>query len=70
MKQVRMRIVFPKDYDEKGVEKLIDDKFPDEADLWYNDRAVTFLGLAERGEELLRALNTIGEYRLVRRQDI
>lgn len=65
MNKVRMTIHFPVNYDEDAIDVLIENKFP-EADLWYNEREVRFVGLAERAQELLRAVETISEHDGVR----
>ena len=55
--KVRMTIHFPENYDADAIDALIENDFP-EADQWYNDREVRFLGTAERSQELLRAIET------------
>lgn len=56
--RVKMSIHFPENYDENAIDALIEKDFP-EADLWYDDRTIRFLGSAERSQELLRAVETI-----------
>ena len=65
MNKVRMTIHFPETYDEDAIDALVENKFP-EADLWTREREVRFTGSSERSQELLRAIETIGEYDGVR----
>jgi len=58
MNKVRMTIHFRENYDVDAIEALVEEKFP-EADLWYDDREVRFIGTAERSQELIRAIETI-----------
>lgn len=60
-----MTIHFPETYDEDAIDALIEQKYP-EADLWPREREVRFVGSSERSQELLRAIETIGEYDGVR----
>ena len=56
--KVRMTIHFRENYDADAIDALVEEKFP-EADLWYDDREVRFIGTAERSQELIRAIETI-----------
>lgn len=67
MDKVRMKIHFPENYDEDAIDALLDEKFP-EATLMYKDRLITFVGSAERSQELLRAIETIDKHDSVRVQ--
>jgi hypothetical protein len=58
MNKVRMTIHFRENYDADAIDALVEEKFP-EADLWYDDREVRFIGTAERSQELIRAIETI-----------
>lgn len=65
MNRVRMVIGFPENYDEDAIDALVEENFP-EADLWYREKEIRFCGLAERSQELLRAVETICEHSSVR----
>ena len=56
--KVRTTIHFPENYDADAIEALVEEKFP-EADLWYDNREVRFIGAAERSQELIRAIESI-----------
>lgn len=65
MDKVRMTIHFPANYDEDIIDTLVEEKFP-EADLWYGDREIRFVGAAERSQELLRAVEAVEKHDDVR----
>lgn len=58
---MRGRIYFNDDYDVDGIEEICE-KFK-EADLWYKDKTIRYIGTEERFQELLRAVKTVSEPR-------
>ena len=58
MIKVRARIYFKGNYDVDAVDGIIQNGF-EEADQWYNEGSVRFIGTPERLQELLRALRTV-----------
>lgn len=65
MDRVRMTIHFPESYDGDAIDNLVESEFP-EADLWFNEREIRFMGSAERSQELLRAVEAIETHDSVR----
>lgn len=61
MNKVRVRILFPVNYDEDTINSLVEQKFP-EADLMFAQRTLVFVGSAERSQELLRAVRAVSKY--------
>ena len=56
---MRGSIHFNDNYDVDGVEEIVE-QFK-EADLWYREKEVRFIGTAERFQELVRAVKTVEE---------
>jgi hypothetical protein len=56
---MRGSIYFNEGYDVDGVEEIVE-QFK-EADLWYREKEVRFIGTAERFQELVRAVKTVEE---------
>jgi hypothetical protein len=56
---MRGSIYFNEGYDVDGVEEIVE-QFK-EADLWYREKEVRFIGTAERFQELVRAIKTVEE---------
>lgn len=59
MIKIRARIYFKENYDVDAIEEICD-KFA-EADQWYEERCVRFIGHPERLQELIRAIKTVEE---------
>lgn len=57
-RNVYMRITLKETADYNAIDELIDEKFP-EADLWYDQNEIRFVGSTERSQELLRAIDAI-----------
>ena len=56
---MRGSIYFNENYDENGIEEIVE-QFK-EADLWYREKEVRFIGTAERFQELVRAVKTVAD---------
>ena len=61
MNKVRLTIHFPDDYNEDAIDALIEQKYP-EADLWYKEREIRFIGSYDRGQELIADVEDISPH--------